>query len=309
MSAMPSKIINNNRSRGRIGDQSYPANGDTHGMNMEFIEYSYAGGSVAGSRRLGSISLPLPQSITDSFGINVTGKELGTTGSLLAQGLSGDNMSSDLQNALQQAKTGGTDGADALNNLLKGEASSINMSSSAGYLNYLIKSGLTSFSDTYGDSMSAASGTAVNPHQTLVFDGVNLKGFSFQWSMAPKNMAENNNIHNIIRTLKSKILPKYELGGSAGTLSRGIFKYPNMVVISFYGFHQGSIFQFKRCMANSLNVDYSPNGNAMINAGNSSESVPAFINMSMSFTEAEIWTAEDFTTGSSFGDSSGGSPT
>jgi hypothetical protein len=65
-----------------------------------------------------------------------------------------------------------------------------------------------------------------------------------------------------------------------------------MVDIYFLGFDPSKIFTFKRSMVKGLSVDYSPNGNVMIKG--SSGSAPAFINISMEFIEAEIWTADEF---------------
>lgn len=297
---IPETAINANRSRGRFGDLSYPSEGATHGILMNFTEYSYSSGSIAGVTPTGSIALPMPASITDSYGINVSGKEIGAGGALLAEALTdSSSLGQNLMGVLNSAENTGSAAGERINELLTGSISSAvggvtqSASTAAGYMNYLVRSGLSSLDTGFGDAMSAASGTAVNPHQTLVFDGVNLKDFSFQWSLAPKNETENRDIHSIIKTIKGKILPKYNgVGASSGSLSRGILTYPNMVQVSFFGLDPNSIFTFKRSMVTALNVDYSPNGNVMLKGAGGS--APAFVNISMSFTESEIWTAEDF---------------
>jgi hypothetical protein len=163
---------------------------------------------------------------------------------------------------------------------------------SASYLNYINKSGLGSILPGIGDAISSGSGDAINPHQALVFDGVELKNFSFTWALAPQSSAESDEIHKIIRTIKSKILPRYKGVGNVSSLSRGILKYPNMVDLYFVGYDPGKIFRFKRSMVKSLSVDYSPNGNVMIAGANGS--APAFVTITMDFIEAEIWTADEF---------------
>lgn len=289
----PNEVIENNRSRGRFGDLQYPSSGSTHGVYMEFSQYSYQGGAVAGVSRAGSISLPLPENITDSFGINVGGKELGISGAAVADMISGGpgNYMKDL---LAQAENMGRESAQTAQS--EGGISSVKSlaGTAATYANFITKSGLASIAPGFGDTLSAATGEAINPHATLVFDGVNLKSFSLQWKLAPSSEAESQQIHNIIRTIKSKILPKYSgIGGSGNSsFSRGILTYPNMVNIYFVGIDPNKIFQFKQSMVSSLSVDYSPNGNVMIKGANGS--APGFINLSMSFTESQIWTAEEF---------------
>ena len=288
----PSEVIENNRSRGRFGDLQYPSSGSTHGVYMEFSQYNYQGGAVAGVNRAGSIALPLPENITDSFGVNVGGRELGVAGAAVADIVSGGggNFMRDLLN--QAESLGRETGATAQSE--GGIAAVKSLSSTAAtYANFITKSGLASIAPGFGDALSAATGEAINPHATLVFDGVNLKSFSFDWKLAPTNEAESQEIHNIIRTIKSKILPKYSgVGSGNSSFSRGILTYPNMVNIYFVGIDPNKIFQFKQSMVSSLNVDYSPNGNVMIKGSNGS--APGFINLSMSFTESQIWTAEEF---------------
>ena len=289
---IPSQVIEQNRSRGRFGDLQYPSAGSTHGIYMEFSQYSYKGGTVAGVNRAGSIALPLPESITDSFGINVGGKDLGVEGAAVADAIAGKGESFAFD-MLKQAEKLGADTSGAVQS--EGTLSALGGfgTTAAVYTNYITKSGLASFAPGFGDSISAATGEAINPHATLVFDGVNLKSFSFQWKLAPTSESESEEIHNIIRTIKTKILPKYSsIGTGNSSFSRGILSYPNMVDIYFVGIDPNKIFRFKKSMVNSFNVDYSPNGNVMIRGNQGS--APGFVTISMSFTESEIWTAEDF---------------
>jgi hypothetical protein len=289
---IPDQVVENNRSRGRFASMQYPSEGSTHGIYMNFSEYSYSSGVIDSVKEVGSIGLPLPASITDRFGIAVGGRELGVGGALARDAVAAGSLADFVSSALSAASNLGTDAANSLRTT-EGVAG-LGLTDQASYISYINKSGLGSIVPGLGDAISSGSGEAVNPHQSLVFDGVDLKNFAFSWTLAPQSEAESNEIHRIIRTMKSKILPKYKAvgAGSDSSLSRGILTYPNMVDIYFVGFDPSKIFTFKRSMVKGLSVDYSPNGNVMIKGNNGS--APAFINISMEFIESEIWTADEF---------------
>lgn len=281
-STIPDLKIERNRGRGRFGFMQYPSAGSTHGVYMNFTEYKYGGGRISAITPKGSIALPLPENITDSLGVNVAGREIGVGGAGVA------NVIATEGGALGSAMDSVGNIGETFGEGVKDRNSTGILSTASTYASFLAKAGLSSIGAGFGDSISAATGTAINPHATLVFDGVNLKSFTFNWKLAPSNAAESREIHEIIRTIKSKILPKY---GDTETLSRGILTYPNMVDIGFVGFDKDKIFRFKRSMVSSFEVDYSPNGNVMIKGD--TNSAPAFVNLAMSFTESQIWTADD----------------
>ena len=59
--------------------------------------------------------------------------------------------------------------------------------------------------------MGASRGTAINPQATLSFEGVNLRSFSFDWTLYPESKEEALSIKKIIRSIKRNILPKYKV--------------------------------------------------------------------------------------------------
>jgi hypothetical protein len=298
---IPTQTIARNRNGGRFGQLQYPADGGTHGVYIMFKEYSYRQGSISGVNETGSIALPLPENIVDSLSINSRAGELGVIGGAVADIISGGGNQM-IQGLLQGALSAGEGVVDITKDLLGGDTSGVtgSISTSASYANYMARAGLTSLSPEVGSAISAATGTAVNPHATVTFEGVALKNFDLRWQLAPKNRDEANEIANIIRTIKNKILPRYQpIAGGGGSVSRGLLKYPHFADIYFVGIDPRKIFRFKRSMVNTFTVDYSPQGNVFIKGG--AGSVPAFVNISMGFVEAEIWTAEDFEGGQDFG--------
>jgi hypothetical protein len=147
-----------------------------------------------------------------------------------------------------------------------------------------------------GGAVSAVSGAAINPHTTLLFNGVMLKNFTFDWTLSPRDESEANNLSKIIKTIKSKSLPSYKgVGGAAGgsSFSRGLLEYPDLVRVYFTGYDPNHIFQFKESMISNVTVNYSAGGGNVMHKG-SGGSAPAFVQLSLGFTEAEIWTRDDY---------------
>ena len=60
------------------------------------------------------------------------------------------------------------------------------------------------------NSIDVTTGTIINPHTALIFDGVGLKSFTFDWQFSPKNEDEHKTLTNIIKKIKTHILPNYK---------------------------------------------------------------------------------------------------
>jgi hypothetical protein len=287
-------VIESGRLKNTYQILTYPLGGSTHGMIMNFYDYKFRSGSTTGINPIGSLSLPLPQNIADVVSVNIKNTELGIMGAGIADIATGGSANL-LQAATEAAREAGVSAAEMAAAMSTGDFSgatgALTNASSAAL--FAARAGLTSISPSVGDALSASSGTAVNPHATLIFDGVLLKKFNFTWQFAPKSNAESAELHRIIKTVRKNILPSYLSGGGDASFSRGILNYPKMVDFAFFGIDPNRIFRFKRSMIDTFNVDYSPNGNVM-SRGEGAGSDPAFININIGFTESEIWTSEDY---------------
>jgi hypothetical protein len=160
---------------------------------------------------------------------------------------------------------------------------------------------LNSFSPGLGKAMGASRGTAINPQSTLSFEGVNLRTFTFDWTLYPESLDEALAIKKIIRSIKRNILPKVEgIGGdsntnvpgtlSSNTLARAFLAYPSVVSINLLGIDESHFPKFKPCMVDNINIDYGASGEIVIAEGG----VPQGVKLSMTFKELEIQTAEDY---------------
>jgi len=277
----------------------FPSNLGAHATLMRFFEYSYGGDKGSIETPLAEILLPLPKQIQDSFKINVGGNELGVfaAGALqAADNLGGEGGAIDMTKALAGAAAGGAEklGA-ALARGVTGDFSMFKegMAKAADAAGFLASTGLAKVAPDIANGIGAGRGTAVNPFQTLVFKGVDLKIHSLEWLLSPESEQESIELKKIIRTLQRMVLPKTDAAIGEGNmgitaLDKGLLKYPAMCNIFLQGLDQNYYFKFKTSMISNLSIDYSPNGVAPLKGGK-----PSAVRITMTLNEAYIHTASD----------------
>lgn len=133
-------------------------------------------------------------------------------------------------------------------------------------------------------AMSALTGLAPNPMKEQVFKGVDFRTFTMEYQFAPRNMAESNNVHEIIKAFKYHMHPEYK------DANNFLFLYPSEFDIEYYsnGNENLNIHRHTSCVLTELNVNYTPNGNF----STFKDGIPTQINVSMSFKELTILTKE-----------------
>jgi hypothetical protein len=295
--ATVNEVIEARRSEYSNPIMGYPPNG-THGMVLTFFSYKYGAGQPIGpAEQSHVIRLPLPNQMQDAYNINIQGNQLGVVGGLAADLSSVSNL--DPSALMEMAKNAGAEAGQKLTQYVSGLEGGAGLGSDlAGAAMYLQKAGVTSIGNLLGSNVgqgiSSGSGIAVNPHIALTFEGMNLKQYTMEWQLSPKNQSEMNLISDMIKKIKRRILPTYKGGGGSNSVTRGLFNYPDLVQMQYIGIDPNHIYTFKPAMATNIIVDYSPHGKSFVK-GSGSQSAPGFVNITMSFTEAQIWTAEDIT--------------
>lgn len=301
----PNYVMEERRVSGRPSVMEL-GNSASYATIITFVEYGYnPSASVVQQNTRASVSagasssiiLPLPKQLVENNNITVDGKEIGILGSLTADIVGGsltDSGTSGITGLSEALRSAGANaGVSAANGDFKDIAADV-----LSATNFLIRAGLGSINQSVQDGISASTGEAVNPHQTLTFDGVALKDHTFTFEFAPENTTQSEKIKDAIRALKKAALPEYQgvgggQGGGGNTLTRGLLKYPNLIEVSFIGLDQDFFYSFKPAMIRDISVDYSPQGNALLNGGGTGAR-PAFITLTMSFKEQAIWTKEDY---------------
>ena len=287
----PETVMANSRNANSVvGKYVYPDGQSAHNMVLVFRDYSYnPTAGVVGQRvnrnTTASVVLPIPANLQDTYSVNINPYELGSLGALTADALNG------------QARAAVADASGAVGSAIDGAAGAPGMGQSAGSLLSNIRAagsfvGRNALDDLgiggAAGAIDVATGTAVNPHVTLRFEGVNLKSHTFNWSMSPRNEREAETLKNLINFIRSRMLPEYDGAGGNSAISRGLLKYPSLVDIFFTGVDQNYFYYFKPAMIQNFTTDYTPNGITLNRGGK-----PAFINMTMQLTEAAIHTRND----------------
>lgn len=299
-------VVSSSKESSQRFDLSFPKDIGEHGMLLNFSKYSFGAlGSITG-QKVGSILLPIPSNISESYTIENGPESLNILGALGAEALTGNINLDNTLNSLGDTGTTSliSDPTAAANFFMQsGLASGVAgvAGAAAGRLGGAVLGTLAGqgvAGGALGSALGVASGTALNPHTTVMFRGMNLRNHSFEWSFSPKSASEGETLRRIIRTIKKNSLPSYQAaGGSAsGTaLDRVLLRYPNVVDISFVGLDQSYFYTFKTCMITQVQVDYSSAGNAFF-AGETG-SKPVMTKFTLSLIESKIHTADDFESG------------
>lgn len=248
------------------------------------------------------LELPIPKSLTDSTGVQISSFERSFIEEfLVSSGLEAAGDPLGTAKKLGNAIASGTaavltgKGGDAI----EGEAGKT-FARLIGTLGTSVLGGLG-----IGEkSIGAAMGSVTNPLTTLHFSGVDLRSFTFDWQLYPANPQEADNIRDIVKKVKAKILPKVqglvpsnqtEAGRdaarfTASSIGKAYLEYPSVVYINLLGVNEDHYPKFKPCMCSNITINYAE-GNVLTVAEGG---VPMGISIQMAFQELEIQTAEDY---------------
>jgi hypothetical protein len=214
----------------------------------------------------GSVILPLPDGsgLNDNTSANWEGTALGIAGNVL-----------DAFGSIDKLKTLGT--AEAI----KGQGGDAAI--------YALDQAASAFSSEAAGAAESQLGIAPNPAMSMLFKGVEFRSFSFKWTFAPKNEQESNILKDLIRFIKAKHLPTFTGTGTAG--SSYLFNYPSICKPSF-SLGQDYMTDFKYCVIKSVNVGYSPQGDAP--SFYAKTKAPVFITLSIDLQEMQYRMADDY---------------
>lgn len=185
------------------------------------------------------LRLPLPYDIVDEYGMTVNADNLGTTGFLVDGAISSGRSLSQMfesgeisESFMRALSSVGTISRSILerdfNGLVSAAGAAIPSAAqlqSAGEI-AAASPFLGALAPQLQDAIRSQLGIVRNPQTTLMFEGVNLKSFTFQWKVAPRNLAESNDIHAIFRLLKQRMHPAKKYSGY-------VLDYPDIVQLSF----------------------------------------------------------------------------
>jgi len=139
--------------------------------------------------------------------------------------------------------------------------------------------------------LSRLSGQVANPNLELLFNGPQLRPFTFNFRLTPRNTSESANVKKIIRFFKE--------GMAVRTVAGGIFlQSPNIFQIQFQSGEDGeahrSLPRIKKCALIRCDVNYTPDGSYMTYADSSQGYPMTCYELSLAFSELEPVTQSDY---------------
>lgn len=255
-------------------------------------------------KKTSSIYLPLPDMLRDTSSIKYNNTDSQTVGDIFnmdaVTGVLGygyrnlGRLGSSAIGAIGGAAAGaaiaatGPRGA-ALSGIVSGGAENV--------LNEMIPA------DQLQTAIEQSIGKASNPNPSISFAGPSLRSFNLNWTFYPTSKPESDNVFKIIKTLKQAALPSQTFRDSGAILN-----YPYMCQLNFFpwdkneetfgteginrwGWTSKSILRYKKCVMNSVDVDYNPsNVPGFFKEGDA----PVAIRVSIGFDEIEYMLSEDW---------------
>jgi hypothetical protein len=194
--------------------------------------------STEGKRRGSSVILPIQPSISDSNTVQWGSGDMNAAEAIAAAGALG---------AITGGAAGAEEGLKAASSLLTGASDDLKTAVAAGLAERA--------AGTKG-LLTRTTGGIINPNMELLFQGPNLRGFNFTFSLSAREPDEAKRIRNIIRFFKQ--------GMSVKRASTGLFlKSPHTFEIKYMiGTEEHPwINKIKECALTSFNVNYTPAGN------------------------------------------------
>jgi hypothetical protein len=191
----------------------------------------------AGDRQiLSTIFLPIPGGISDNNNVDWSKADMGM-------------LSSALGNIAMSAFEGG----DALKKTAESQIGAV-QNNISGIKIAATKKIIENIAGV--DPLKRSLGAVINTNAELLFNGPNLRQFSFTYKFSPRSDDEAKEVRNIIRTLKQ--------GMSAKKANNFLFiKSPHTFFLSYQHRNQDHPFlnKFKECALTALSVNYTPDGN------------------------------------------------
>jgi hypothetical protein len=134
--------------------------------------------------------------------------------------------------------------------------------------------------------LGAYQGIARNPHTALIFDGMGLRQFTFNFRISPRNESESNQLNRSLNQLKLRMHPTYN-----SKLNSYALDYPFLFTVGFSGFDGiEGIPNVSPSFLVGMSVSNASQGNVFYKNG-----MPSIVDISLSFKEIDMKTREFFT--------------
>lgn len=226
---------------------SYPLNESLTNMTrLRFVEYNRFLPSDPGQEETtATVTLPLPITIPENYSIKTNQVDLGIYGNINQRNFS----------AIKDAWNKGIN-ADDITKI--GTSLTTDALKSRRFPGDSLVAGIAALGRDTGIGQAAESfvGITQNPHTTIMFDGVNLRGINLEWRLSARSEDESVAIKNIFDTVKLRAHPA-EIGQGYA------LNYPDLVYIEFDGPVAQYLPKFQKAFISNINVTPDSPGGAI----------------------------------------------
>jgi len=222
-----------------------------------------------------SIAIYLPPNVTDSTSVGYTNAEMGVIGAAAAGA------------------------ADVVTALRTGDISSLATTLGGAATNLLATAGLNLGSEFIGTLAGVdpeglkgfakkAFGQASNPYMEVLFEGVEMRTFTYNFTFSPRNADETEDVKKIIEMFRFHMLPELNGGSSAFMTLPSTFDIHYMYQMGPNEARENDYYtKIATCVLKGCEVDYTPGGVKSFASG-----APTQITMNLTFQETEMLTKQ-----------------
>tara|TARA_Y100000766_G_scaffold278934_1_gene286397 strand:- start:98 stop:1324 length:1227 start_codon:yes stop_codon:yes gene_type:complete len=281
-----SKILDKGFDRSTVGNLSGQETSDRYGQHSN---KKYTGGQDTETNFY--VELPIPKQVNDGNAVtwNANSMNMFTLAGLdFAQGLM--NKPGETLNKSQEL----------LNNMI-GSANLEGIGTDSQTIQNTIRASIAGVAiNQFGANvtpntvMSRALGKILNSNKELLFDGVTLREFKFDFTFTPRSYDEGLRAKQIIRQLKKSMAPK---SGRSESANRGLYlSSPDLFLLRYLSGGEDHPFlnSFKACALTNFSVNYTGAGTYATYGAGQSDSTPVHMKVSMVFKETNPIYDEDY---------------
>lgn len=229
---------------------------------------------------VGSVTLPLQQSLTFQDGVQYNVANLGIAGSALGSAINGQNPFEGIMSESGQVKRGaGAIVASGLARNLAGAAGAAIGSTFGAPGAAVGLSALGNVGEGIGSAVKNASRVSSNPNQRTLFENVNMRQFAFNFKMIANNAKEAQEIKNIVKFFREELYPEPIVTNSGIPLA---YEFPNVFEIKIKNFNDDEPApKIQNCYLANIQTVYNGTANSMHTDGN-------FVEVEINLTFNEI---------------------
>lgn len=250
--------------------------------STKITEYKYsrqAPGSRTQRNVIGIYNLPLPAAIPEDHYSAVTSDfnlgEIGSAIDTMREGFAGRSLGEQLATA----------GAGSIVGAGIASAVATAMGRRGGVTDAVDRvSGLTVAAAAALPYVGAYGGVTRNPHTALLFQGMQLRTFTLDFRISPRDQGKSRELDALIKRMKISMHPSYN-----STFNLFALDYPSLFKVEFVSLPHEGYPKIDFSFVTDINVSTSQQGNVMYRDG-----YPAFVNLRIQLKEIDMKTRESF---------------